>query len=337
MLETITLAATGICLAAIFFSRFFRRRRLKVNALLTGARQGKPVSHSQEWELYHNEQAPSQRIRTCLTELNIPHKSYAVTLQTAVNQTVPVGLMQSLSKHQIPLLLHHGQPIYNSRKQMAYVITQHNNGAQMLPTTTGEKSRLEYFLKAFSGLNENNFAAVSSAENNEIFTIALPAMGAILERFSSQSLLRVRIFNRFFRKDLNTPTLRGLTMLSIVDNPHLNDAFETAKEKIEAQLDKVEDSLSKHGKPWITGETFTQIDIELMVLLERLYIVTMLEDLLDARRPNTRLYWKTIKSKESYRKSILNHRSADIKAARIKILATRATNSDFDETLRVNH
>ena len=65
---------------------------------------------------------------------------------------------------------------------MAYVIAQHNNGAQMLPTTTGEKYRLKCFLKAFSGLDENNFAVVSSTENNEIFTIALPAMGAILER-----------------------------------------------------------------------------------------------------------------------------------------------------------
>ena len=290
MIEMVALTVIGILLATILFFARIQRINRGIGKILTEAKEDKTLPHTHEWELYHNEQAPSQRIRACLAELNIPYKSYAVTLQTNVNQTVPAGLIQSLSKHQIPILLHHGKPIYNSRKQMAYVIAQHNNGAQMLPTTTGEKYRLKCFLKAFSGLDENNFAVVSSTENNEIFTIALPAMGAILERLTSQPLLRVRIFSRFFRKDLNTPTLRGLTMLSIVDNPNLNDAFETAKEKIEAQLDKVEDSLSKHGEPWITGETFTQIDIELMVLLERLYIVTMLEDLLDARRPNTRLY-----------------------------------------------
>ena len=117
----------------------------------------------------------------------------------------------------------------------------------------------------------------------------------------------------------------------------LTEAFETAKEIIEDQLDEAERSLKTHGGPWVIGTTFSQIDIEMMVLLYRLKQVTMLDDLLRSRRPNLAIYWDQLVLRPSYKIALVDHRCPDTKAATEKILATRATNPAFDELFRVNH
>ena len=108
-------------------------------------------------------------------------------------------------------------------------------------------------------------------------------MGAVLEQLEAKLLVKIFIFNPFFRKPLGATALRALTTLSILENPVLTEAFETAKEIIEDQLDEAERSLKTHGGPWVIGTTFSQIDIEMMVLLYRLKQVTMLDDLLRSR------------------------------------------------------
>ena len=337
MFEIVALTVIGIVLATLLFFVRLRRINQGIRKLLTGAKEGETLPHTHEWELYHNEQAPSQRIRACLAELHIAYKSHEVRIQTDINNSISKNLIAEVTKFQVPLLLHNGRAIYNSRQQISYLITQHAQGSQLLPTTDKERSGLEYWLNKLSNHNENDFSLAGSASGNELFTIALPVMGAFLEQLKAKLLVKIFVFIPFFRKPLGATALRALTTLSILEDPVLTDAFESAKETIEDQLDEAELALRTHGGPWIIGATFSQIDIEMMVILYRLKQVTMLDDLLRSRRPNLANYWDRLIARPSYKIALVDHTRPDTTAATEKILATRATNPEFDELFRVNH
>ena len=337
MIEIVALTVIGIVLAALLFFVRFQLINQRIRKILMGAKEGKTLPHTHEWELYHNEQAPSQRIRACLAELPIAYKSHEVRIATDIKNSVSTDFMTGLSKLQVPLLLHNGRAIYNSRRQISYLVAQHERGAKLLPTTDEETTRLEYWLNKLSVRDENDYSLAGSASGNELFTIALPVMGAFLEHLKATLLVKIFVLNPFFRKPLSTPVLRALNTLSILENPVLTEAFETAKEIIEDQLDEAERSLKTHGGPWVIGTTFSQIDIEMMVLLYRLKQVTMLDDLLRSRRPNLAIYWDQLVLRPSYKIALVDHTCPDTKAATEKILATRATNPAFDELFRVNH
>ena len=337
MIEIVAVTVIGIVLATLLFFVRLRRKNQRNRKLLTGTKEGETLPHTHEWELYHNEQAPSQRIRACLAELHIAYKSHEVRIQTDINNSISKNLMAAVTKFQVPLLLHNGRAIYNSRRQISYLVAQHERGARLLPATAEENTRLEYWLNKLSARDENDFSLAGSASGNELFTIALPVMGAFLERLKAKLLVKMFMLYPFFRKPLSTTAPRALDTLSILENPVLTEAFETAKEIIEDQLDEAERSLKTHGGPWVIGTTFSQIDIEMMVLLYRLKQVTMLDDLLRSRRPNLAIYWDQLVLRPSYKIALVDHTRPATEAATEKILATRATNPEFDELFRVNH
>ena len=337
MIEIVAVTVIGIVLATLLFFVRLRRKNQRTRKLLTGAKEGETLPHTHEWELYHNEQAPSQRIRACLAELQIAYKSHEVRIQTDINNSISKNLMAAVTKFQVPILLHNCRAIYNSRRQISYLVAQHERGARLLPATAEENTRLEYWLNKLSARDENDFSLAGSASGNELFTIALPVMGAFLERLKAKLLVKMFMLYPFFRKPLSTTAPRALDTLSILENPVLTEAFETAKEIIEDQLDEAERSLKTHGGPWVIGTTFSQIDIEMMVLLYRLKQVTMLDDLLRSRRPNLAIYWDQLVLRPSYKIALVDHTRPATEAATEKILATRATNPEFDELFRVNH
>ena len=337
MIEIVALTVIGIVLAALLIFVRFRRIKRGIRKILAGAEEGETLPHTHEWELYHNEQAPSQRIRAGLAELQITYKSHEVRIATDIKNSVSTDFMTGLSKFQVPLLLHNGRALYDSRRQISYLVAQHERGARLLPATDEEATRLEYWLNKLSARDENDFSLAGSASGNELFTIALPVMGAFLEHLKAKLLVRLFIFNPFFRKTLSATALRALDTLSILENPVLTEAFETAKEIIEDQLDEAERSLKTHGGPWVIGTTFSQIDIEMMVLLYRLKQVTMLDDLLQSGRPNLAIYWDQLVLRPSYKIALVDHARPDTEAATQKILSTRAANPEFDELFKVNH
>ncbi len=334
MLEYSALVCAGILPITLLLLIGTRTRHLRIQKILVRQDAGTLLPHTREWELYHNELAPSQRIRACLSELNIAYKSHKIETDANPRSIILKEILRGQPKQQIPMLLHNGRAVYDSRIQMDYLIKQQGQDGQMVPKGDEEKSKLASWLSKKSGIDEEDFRLI---KGNEIFTVSLPLVGAVLEQKSITELIKVFLYNRFSRRPMTSTVVRKLKLVSILESTVLADAFESAKEALETELDEAEHSLKEHGEAWLTGETFTQIDIELMILLDRLDLVTILEDLFDAHRPNLRSYWQRLKSRKSYKAAILKHRRSDVANARKKILEERANNSDFDELLRVNH
>jgi len=327
-----TLIIIAISMMIIAYWALRKKRQGRISSVISSLE--KEITHNHEWELYHNELVPSQRIRVCLAELKISYKSHIIKVDSDLSSAAPNDTLGQLPRHQIPVLLHNGNAIYDSRKQMRYVIEQQSASGLMIPELKEEKSRLKEWLGKMSLLDKDQFQMVPG---NEIFIISFPLFEATIEQVSFRKVLKTFLINRFSRKSISASALRAPTLASVIENSNLTDAFETAKEAIEAQLDEAENSLKEHRGPWVAGETFTQIDIEMMVLLDRLNLLTMLEDLFNSHRPNLKCYWEELKSRNSYKTAILAYLRPEVVAASLTILKTRAKNKDFDELLRVNH
>ena len=55
MIEIVALTVIGIVLAALLFFVRLERINQRIRKILMGAKEGKTLSHTREWELYHNE------------------------------------------------------------------------------------------------------------------------------------------------------------------------------------------------------------------------------------------------------------------------------------------
>lgn len=334
MFEIIAFTVIGILLAVLFvFVRLQRISRV-IRKVLTGAKDEQTLPHTQEWELYHGSSAQSQGVRVALSELNIPYKSYFISVESNPYAIIQPSVMKNLPSVQIPILLHNGRTVLGSGKQFKYLIDRQITHGRMIPPSLAEKSRLEDWLGRAPAVEKNQFRMTPG---NEIFTISLPIWAALVEHTSYQTMVKIFLQNRFSRLTINTRAIRLLKLTSLLENTELMDAFETAKETVERHLDDIENWLTVYEGPWITGETFTQLDIDAMVLLDRLHLITMLEDLLNARRPALREYWARLSSRQSYQTAIVSHRRLDVIEARLRILKTRESNKEFDELLKVNH
>ena len=78
--------------------------------------------HEQAFELYHNALSLcSMKTRLCLAELGIPYRSHHVDLiETGCYENIRPGLLAVNPAGTVPVLLHHGHPIYESHEQIRY-------------------------------------------------------------------------------------------------------------------------------------------------------------------------------------------------------------------------
>ena len=95
------------------------------------------LPHTQEWELYHNNfSLCSKKTRVCLLELALDFKAHHVDL-------IETGSCENISRHYltvypgalVPVLVHHGPPVYVSHEQLVSAAKHADSAAkELLPT-----------------------------------------------------------------------------------------------------------------------------------------------------------------------------------------------------------
>ena len=339
MLYISTLAVTGILITALIYRKFFSLRGARIPDVLTSAYALVPRYHAQEWELYNNDfAANSRKVRVCLEELGISYTNHPIDMMNPKTiKNIPKDVLAAIPNNRLPILRHKDRLIFGYKQQIEYMIDQPICAQRLLPAKENENQRLESWLELTSRFDQTVLLPSLGSTGNALYAISLPLFSALIAEANNLMVIKSFWRNRFMRRPLLTPALQFRNFASITANPKFMDLFEQAKESMENYLDEAENSLVEHGESWLIGETFSQIDIEMMVLLDRLRSLTMLEDLLNARRPQLSLYWQRLSARHSYTAALTKFDRRNIKAATMKILATRTTNKEFDELLRVNH
>ena len=112
----------------------WERSHRKTHAMPPGLQPDIDIPHTAEFELYHNAfSLCSKKTRVCLAELDIDHASHHIDL-------IETGSYKNLSRHflavnpqgVVPVLVHHGHPVYESHEQIRYAADHAGTDAEAL-------------------------------------------------------------------------------------------------------------------------------------------------------------------------------------------------------------
>ncbi|BFM14835.1 maleylacetoacetate isomerase [Maricurvus nonylphenolicus] len=257
------------------------------------------VPYDEEFELYHyGESICSQMARLALCEKDVAYKSHHLHLE--LNGEHLSKEFRSINPTAlVPVLVHNGNPIYDSWRIIKYLDECFPNQGESLWPKDVEKVKLVERLMVDSALDENepigeNFGSSIAGASSYI-------LANILRRRSIPSIIK----DYFFKHPLKN---RGVAFLIMRLTGSLPKPFyKKFVKRLARGLTSIENQLN-HGGDYIIGE-YSAVDIMLTAHFHRLEDIAFGSLLESDEFPNIREYWKKIKARPSYQKAMLDHHS----------------------------
>lgn len=171
------------------------------------------LPHAQEFELYHNALSLcSKKARRYLAELGIPYTSHPVDLiETGRYATLSREFLRVNTAGTVPVLVHHGHPIYESREQIRYAAEHAGTPHTLTPEDPELRAALDRSLVA----DEDPTQAMDASAGNAVPGLAVPLFAAMIEDIGVTKILEALLFHRLKQRPLVflALKLRGLERL----------------------------------------------------------------------------------------------------------------------------
>jgi glutathione S-transferase len=265
--------------------------------------------HTQEWELYHNGfSLCSKKVRVCLAELELPYRGHHVHLiETGAYETVRPAFLALNPAGTVPVLLHHGHPVYESHEQIAYVAA--HSGAALLPADPALRTAVEHWTDCAS-LVGDPISGMDRRAGHCIPPLTFPLFATMVAYVPYREILRGLLTHPNKERPVFFALLKFRTVHGLPGLRPAMDALARARGHMATHLDALASHLVAHGGPWIAGEAFTLADVSWVVVLDRLVEADWDRYFWgDGRRPAIAAYWERLRSRASYRQAILAART----------------------------
>jgi len=247
----------------------------------------------------------------CLAELGVPYRGHPIDL-------IETGRYETLSRHflavnpggTVPVLLHHGHPVYESHEQIRYAAAHAPPGAPALrPDAPDLAAEMERWID-LSSLTDDPIAHPEASVGNAVPHLTVPLFAAMIEEIPYRRILEGLLFHYDRRRPLLFLLLkaRGLERLHSIGP--LMRMLAVGRKYVGLHLDALEKQLVESGGPWILGQGFTLADVSWLVIFERLRQADAERVFLsesEGRRPACAAYWERLKQRPSYAEAILGH------------------------------
>ncbi len=315
----------ALVLAALGWFLVEKRRR-KTHPVPPGYQADLEFPHEQEWELYHNALSLcSMKTRVCLAELEIPYKGHHIDLiETGCYETVRPKLLKVNPGGTVPVLLHHGHPIYESHEQIRYAARFTPEGVpSLVPEDPAERAEMEAWIDRTSLTNVLEDPGKSAG--NAVPGQTLPLFCTMVEKIPLHLILEGVLFHGDRRRPMLFVALKQRGIHRMHTLGPMARAIEKTREILHGFLDELDGRLEKNGGPWIMGQQFTLADVGWLVILERIRQASAENVFLDpAQRPHLAAYWERLKARPSYEQAILDHGHPLIDYGRERIAEAKA-------------
>lgn len=319
---------------ALLCRYLIERSRRRTYAVPAGFQPRITLPHEREFELYHNALSLcSKKTRLCLAELGIDYASHHIDLiETGSYENLGRAFLRVNPAGTVPVLLHHGHPVYESHEQIRYAAERAAAGAPMLiPADPGRRAEMEAWVDRASLTGDDPIAHAGESAGNAAPGLTLPIFAAMLEEIPVYRIAEGLLFHRIKKRPLvflalKLRRLRGFKKLK----PAVAALHECGR-AMHAHLDALEAQLSTSGGPWIIGDQFTLADVSWAVILERLNEAECIELYIgDGKRPALTAWWQAIQARPSYDQAIRGHAHPTVERGRLRLRAAM----DADPELR---
>ncbi len=268
------------------------------------------LPHVREFELYHNALSLcSMKTRVCLAELGVPYESHPIDLiETGGYQTLSRAFLKVNPGGTVPVLLHHGHPVYESHEQIRYAAAHAAPGAPALvPADPAAKREMERWIDR-SSLTDDPIAHPETSIGNVAPRLTLQLFAAMIERIPYRRIVEGLLFHFDKKRPVLFMTLKARGLERFHRLTPIVRLLADGRRHAHTHLDALEAQFAATGGPWILGETFSLADVSWMVIFERLRQVDAEHVFLGGgRRPACTAYWERLKARPSYAAAILGH------------------------------
>lgn len=306
----------------------YEKRQRQFRPVPPGYQPDTVFPHTQEWTLYHNALSLcSMKSRLCMAELGLDYDSQHVDLiETGAYENVRPRLLDVNPGGTVPVLLHHGHPIYESHEQIRYAAAHAPPGSPpLVPSDPAARAEMEAWIDR-SSLTDP-LAEPEATAGNAIPGQTLPLFSTMIEKIPVHRILEGLLFHGDRRRPLLFLVLKLRGIDGLPGIPPAAKAIRHSRTILRGFLDELEAQLEKGGGPWILGADYTLADVGWLVLFERMRQADCEAVFLDPEaRPHVADYWERLKDRPAYRTAILDHGHPLIEHGQRRIAEVKRTN-----------
>lgn len=304
----------------------FEKSRRRTHPVSPGYQADLEFPHDQEWELYHNAfSLCSMKTRLCLAELQIPYRGHHIDLvETGSYETLRPKLLRVNPGGTVPVLLHHGHPIYESHEQIRYAARHAPLGStSLVPEDPAERAEMEEWIDRSSLTNP--LEEPDKSAGNAVPGQTLPLFCTMVEKIPLHRILEGLLFHFDKRRPIMFIAFKLLGIRRMDRLGPLAGVIGKTRGILLGFLDELDARLERNGGPWIMGKQFTLADVGWLVILERIGQASAENVFLDAsERPQVAAYWERLKARPSYQRAILDHGHPLVDYGRDRIAEAKA-------------
>jgi glutathione S-transferase len=280
----------------------------KTHPVPPGLRAEVTLPHTAEFELYHNALSLcSMKTRVCLAELGVAYESHPIDLiETGGYQTLSRAFLAVNPAGTVPVLVHHGHPVYESHEQIRYAAAHAPAGAlSLVPADAEAKREMDRWVDR-SSLTDDPIAHPETSIGNVAPRLTLQLFAAMIERVSYRHIIEGLLFHFDKKRPVLFLTLKARGLERIHTLMPLMRLLADGRRHAGDHLDALESQLAATSGPWILGDAFTLADVSWLVIFERLRQVDAEHVFFGGgRRPECTAYWERLRARPSYAQAIL--------------------------------
>ena len=197
------LAALVVATALLATWYLWERSHRKTHSVPPGHLPDVTLRHTKEWTLYHNAfSLCSKKIRVCLAELEVPYEGIHVDLiETGSYENIGRAFLEINPAATVPVLLHDGQPIYESHEQIRYAAA-HSGGNSLVPEDKELRATMDRWVHLTSLVGDDPIAGMSETAGNAVPGLTLPIFAAMVQHIPYHRIFEGLLFHRFKERAL---------------------------------------------------------------------------------------------------------------------------------------
>ena len=294
------------------------------------------LPHEQEFELYHNALSLcSMKTRVCLAELGISYRSHPIDLiETGAYENIRPAFLSVNPGGTVPVLVHHGHPVYESHEQIRYAAEHAPAGSPRLVPEDPELAReMQRFVDA-SSLTDDPLEHGDASAANAVPGLTLPLFAAMIDRIPTWRILEGLLFHFDKRRPLVFLLFKAVGLERFGRLGPAVGILARSRRQMAAHLDALEKQLRESRGPWILGEGFSLADVSWLVIFERLVQADALHVFLaEGRRPECAAYWERLRRRPAYREAIQGHAHPTVVRGTERLRAAKAADPSLRDVL----
>ncbi len=302
----ITTISLWIFCALMIFLFLWESSRRKTRTVDPGYQKNICFPHEKEWTLYHNSfSLCSKKIRVCLAEYGIDYDSIPIDLiETGSYENISRTFLIVNPSATVPVLLHHGHPIYESHEQLKYVAAECGESECLSPFDADTLQMMHKWVYKTSLIGDDPVASPESTAGNAAAGLTIPIFVSMVARISTYKIVEGLLFHRLKKRAVFFLFMKLIGLPKALSLGPIRKIISESAEAMKMHIDDLEGQLGNSQGPWICGHQFTIADIGMMVIFERLREGDWLEQMID-HSPLLLKYWADLKQRSSYHEGCL--------------------------------